>query len=241
MTPEERQRWLDAVEGKPYIPQGTSKEYKPEHTLTLVGVSLCFLFWLYKCWEFVTSAGPNDGRFGLAFVTVILVLGICYWVWEIRAALKSKEKELAKEQDSPPLIAEEEETPEEKSEEKEEEEKKETVWGEEECRQWWERKVSASPASQSRLELIEEWEVVEKEWEIAEEIRKHEEEEERERMKALERQEESGWIWSAEEVDLGDYDGDGHDSSPRNDDPNHYDYEPDMDDGEYNPYEDDID
>ena len=107
MTPEERRQWLDAVEGKPYIPQGKSEDHKPEHTLTLVGVSLCFLFWLYKCWEFVTSAGPNDGWFGLAFVTVFLLLGVWHWVWEMRATLKSKEKELAKQEEEKKELEEE--------------------------------------------------------------------------------------------------------------------------------------
>ena len=59
----------------------------------------------------------------------------------------------------------------------------------EECQQWWERKVSASPASQSRLELIEEWKEVERERKNAEEIWEYEEEEEQERREVLEEQE----------------------------------------------------
>lgn len=75
----------------------------------------------------------------------------------------------------------------------------------EECQQWWERKVSASPASQSRLELIEEWERVEEEWEIAEEMRKYEEEEKR-RMEEMEREarERDGPWPDNEEFDLDD-------------------------------------
>ena len=112
----------------------------------------------------------------------------------------------------------------------------------EERQQWWERKAGESSASQSRVALLEEWKEVEKEWEVAEEIRKREEEEERERREALEKEEEkNGWRWRTGEVDLGDDYGESPDSGPYNHEPDNYDYEPDMDNGEYNPYEDDYD
>ncbi len=76
----------------------------------------------------------------------------------------------------------------------------EPIWGEEKRQQWWERKVKESPASQSKSELIEEWEEVERERKNAEEIWEYEEEEEQERRKALEEQEKNEW--STEEFDL---------------------------------------
>ena len=108
MTPEERQRWLDAVEGKPHVPQGSPDDHDPNagRGLVITGACLMLLFMLYKCWEFVTSAGPNDGWFGLAFTALILLLMTGYWVWEIRECSK---KDVRTSRDfSSPIVEEEE-------------------------------------------------------------------------------------------------------------------------------------
>ncbi len=109
MTPEERQRWLDAVEGKPHVPQGSPDDHDPNagRGLAIAGACLMLLFMLYKCWESVTSAGPNDGWFGLAFTALILLLMTGYWVWEIREC--SKKDVRASRDFSSPIVEEREE------------------------------------------------------------------------------------------------------------------------------------
>lgn len=224
--PPDRQEWWDSVTGRTrhQVPEKPVSDENDGRGLTIGVVSVLIFITLHKCWDVLSSMKPDESWSGAVAWVLLTFFIVWYLIWEIKETIKDKRKELVEGQGSPAPIAEEEETP---------EEKKGPVWGEEECRQWWEKKVSASPASQSRSELIEEWEKVEKEWEIAEEIRKYEEEEKK-RMEEMEREQwEQNEPWSGyEEPDLGDYDEESHDSIPRNDDPDHYDYEPDMDDGE---------
>ena len=93
MTPEERQQWLDGIAGKPHKPQSGGKPWQPRHGLIITGACLMAVVWLYKCWEFVASVGPNDGWFGLALATLIFGLVGWYCVWEIKESIKDAARE----------------------------------------------------------------------------------------------------------------------------------------------------
>ena len=59
--------------GKPYKPQGNIEDYDPHESDGIVRVGLCLigLYWLYECYEFITSIGPRDGWIGLTIASLL--------------------------------------------------------------------------------------------------------------------------------------------------------------------------
>lgn len=105
--PPERQAYLDAVEGKPYKPQGNPDNYDPHASNGLVRTCLCLfgLYWLYECYEMVTGIGPRDGWFGLTFV--FLVYGAIAWAIGssiVQAFRTTQDERDDGEEDDPPSL-----------------------------------------------------------------------------------------------------------------------------------------